>query len=149
MFDVNKNPSQTELRKFGGAMVFGFAVIGGLLWSSQAIKSWDSAHLSWSSRSSQIIAIIAWTMGIGLFVVSRGPTTLATSVYVVWMTVATRIGIVMSTIMLTVLFVFLLPVFSLIVRRSDPLRKNLSKEGTYWEPHKAAEPTIDRMRRMF
>ncbi len=65
------------------------------------------------------------------------------------MSLAVPLGIVMSTIALSILFFVLLPVFSLIVRRSDPLRKKITRSGTYWEDYKHYEPTLDRMQRQF
>jgi hypothetical protein len=41
-----------------------------------------------------------------------------------------------------------LPLFSLIVRFGDPLRKKLGG-ATYWEPYRPHEPTLERMRRPF
>ncbi|MEK7710827.1 MAG: hypothetical protein AAB341_02930, partial [Planctomycetota bacterium] len=64
------------------------------------------------------------------------------------MTATAPVGIVMSTILLTMLFMLILPVFSLIVRMGDPLRKKLGG-ATYWEDYKAHEPTLERMRRPF
>ncbi len=72
----------------------------------------------------------------------------ARPVYVAWMTVTVPIGLVMSTVLLTVLFVFVLPLFSLIVRWSDPLQKKLGA-STYWEEYKPHEHTLERMRRLF
>ena len=55
----------------------------------------------------------------------------------------------MSTVMLSLVFLVLLPVFALIVRRSDPVRRRLHDGNTYWEDPSPFEPTLDRMRRMF
>ena len=52
-------------------------------------------------------------------------------------------------IMLTVLYFLLLPVFSLVVRFGDPVRKRLDPNGSYWEDHAPFKPTLDRMRRLF
>jgi hypothetical protein len=64
------------------------------------------------------------------------------------MSVVVPIGVFMTTIGMTLIFVLVLPVFSLI-RFSDPLRKKLHKEGTYWEDARPYEPTIERMTRPF
>ncbi|UCF32729.1 MAG: hypothetical protein JSV78_10385, partial [Phycisphaerales bacterium] len=83
-----------------------------------------------------------------LFASSLASYPVARAVYVTWMSIVVPIGIFVSTIVMTLLFVVVLPVFSLI-RFSDPLRKKLHKEGTYWEEAKPYEPTIERMTRPF
>ena len=65
-----------------------------------------------------------------------------------WMIGATGIGKVMLPVFLTLVFFILLPVFTL-VRLADPLRMKLTKEATYWEPHKPHEATVERMLRPF
>jgi hypothetical protein len=45
--------------------------------------------------------------------------------------------------------VIVLPPFSLLVRRKDPLRRKRTKEGSYWEDYKPYEPTLERMKRLF
>jgi hypothetical protein len=64
------------------------------------------------------------------------------------MTLASYLGMVMTTLLLSVLFFVLLPIFSLI-RLKDPLRLKLRSAGTYWERPDPHEPTINRMRRPF
>ena len=81
--------------------------------------------------------------------ISLGPRSVATPVYVVWMTAAMWIGRVMTPVLLTALFVVLLPVFSLI-RLGDPLRLKLKPKGeSYWEDHKHHESTLERTARPF
>ena len=58
------------------------------------------------------------------------------------------VGTVMSTVLLTAVFVVVLPLFSIVVRLGDPLRKKLGG-ATYWEDYKPYEHTLDRMRRLF
>ena len=148
MFTVNKNPSATDLRKFGNAMLFGFAALAVLLWILPAWKG-GTAALAWSGRSSQIMAIVFAALGFGLFTLSRVSLAVTKTVYIGWMSAAVPIGIVMSTIALSLLYFILLPVFSLIVRRSDPLRRKLTRSGTYWEEYRHYEPTLERMHRQF
>lgn len=148
MFTVNKNPTPVDLRKFGNAMLIGFGALAAVLWLLPAIKG-GSAALSWSGRTGQLVAIAFVALGIGLFILSRVSLGLTKTIYVGWMSVAVPIGIVMSTIALSILFFLLLPVFSLIVRRSDPLRKKITRKGTYWEDYRHYEPTLERMHRQF
>ena len=149
MFEVNKNPSSSVLRSFGRAMLIGFGVLGAIVW----LLTWRSGSIpgpfSWSGAGAQVAAVVLWTVGVLLFLLSRFAPGPANSVYVIWMTAANAIGIVMSTVLLTLLFIIVLPLFSLIVRWGDPLRKRLKQNGTYWESYKPHEPTLERMGRLF
>ncbi len=68
-------------------------------------------------------------------------------VYKAWMTMAHYMGTVMTNVVLTIFYFTILMPFTLI-RFKDPLRKKLGG-ATYWEPHKNAEPSIERFRRAF
>jgi amino acid transporter len=154
LFHVNKNPSRVDLRKFGRAMLGGFTVLGVILWLAPVIAawwndrpaSWDMLH--WSSGRNQWASIVCWVLGPLLFASSLAPYPVARTVYVGWMSVVVPIGIFVSTIVMTLVFLLVLPVFSLI-RFNDPLHKKLHKKGTYWEDAKPYEPTIERMMRPF
>ena len=128
LFEVNRQPTSAELRRFGLTMLIGLGVIGALLWWW---RGWVAA------------AVVLWVLGAALALLSVGPIRLGTKVYVGWMLVAAGIGRVMLPVFLTLVFVLLLPVFSLI-RFADPLRLRLKAEDTYWEPHKPHESTIER-----
>jgi hypothetical protein len=132
LFEVNRHPSRSELYRFGATMLIGLGVIGALLWW----RGWPGA------------AVVLWVVGVVLGILSVGPVGLGTKVYVGWMLVAAGIGRVVMPVFLTLVFVLLLPVFSLI-RFADPLRLRLKSEGSYWEPHKPHEATLERMRRPF
>lgn len=147
MFQVNRNPSESDLRKFGRAMLIGFGAIAVVLWIGAAWRSGTSAS-AWTGAGAQISAIVLTSLGAGLFALSRASLTMTKTVYVGWMATTAPVGIVMSTILLTLLFVLILPMFSLIVRMADPLRKKLGG-ATYWEDYKMHEPTLERMRRPF
>ncbi len=149
MFTVNRNPTPSDIRGFGWAMVLGFGGIAVLLWLVPPIRAWDVAALAWSGRSGQIVALCLAGLGTGLCLLSAFAPGAARPVYITWMSVTVPIGVFMSCVMLTVLFVFLLPVFSLVVRLGDPLRKKLNPSGTYWEDYKPHAPTLERMRRPF
>ncbi|MGB2987591.1 MAG: hypothetical protein WBE26_17130 [Phycisphaerae bacterium] len=148
MFTVNKNPTVDDLHKFGWAMLVGFTVVGAVLWLAHWLKAQD-AGLGWSGGGAQVTAVCLWVLAWALFTLSHLSPSVAKPVYVGWMTAVVPIGIVMSTLMLTVLFVLLLPVFSLVVRVGDPLRKKLTADRSYWEDYKPHEPTLERMRRPF
>ena len=145
MFTVNRNPSESDLRKFGRAMLIGFGAIAVVLWIGAA---WRSGASAWTGAGAQVAAIVSASLGAAFFALSRASRSMTKTVYVGWMTATAPVGIVMSTILLTVLFVLILPVFSLIVRMADPLRRKLGG-STYWEDYKPHEPTLERMRRPF
>lgn len=149
MFDVNKNPTPKELRQFGVVMVIGFTVIGVLVWLSSWFANWDASALSWTGTTRQYTAIGLGVFGIVVCLIGQTASEFARIIYVVWMTVGGKIGLVMSTLMLSLLFFVFLPVFSIIVRWGDPLRKKLSDGDTYWEDYRPHEPTLERMQRLF
>jgi hypothetical protein len=150
MLAVNRNPSGWELRKFGWAMVGGFAVLGIVLW---LLAWWRTTQAgvpfyAWTGQRTQVVILCLWGLGVLLWASSLAPYPVARAVYVAWMMMVVPIGIIMSTVIMTLIFAIVLPFFSLI-RLSDPLRKTLHKEGTYWEDAKPYEPTIERMMRPF
>ena len=147
MFTVNRNPSVSDLRKFGWAMLLGFGVIGAILWVV-AWRRYGGGPFAWSGLAIQYVAIVFLALGIVLYVLGVAAPVVSRPVFVAWMTVTVSIGIVMSTVLLTVLFVFFLPLFSLIVRAGDPLRKKLGA-SSYWEDYKPHEHTLERMRHTF
>lgn len=149
MFTVNKNPSQLELRKFGVAMIIGFGVMGAVLYLAPWLKARDASVLAWTGTHLQMTAVSLVALGAFLCVISHASPTSAKPIYVVWMSVTVPVGIVMTTIMLSVLYFVLLPIFSLVVRWGDPLRKKNHTSGTYWEDYKPHEPTLERMQRPF
>jgi len=64
------------------------------------------------------------------------------------MTGAMYLGMAMTTVLLSVLFVILLPFFSLI-RLADPLRLKPKSSGSYWEDPTPHDATLERTRRPF
>ncbi|MBI1826394.1 MAG: hypothetical protein HY287_15715 [Planctomycetes bacterium] len=147
MFTLNRNPSQTDLRSFGRAMVIGFGALAMIAWLLAWRKS-GGAFLDWHGSRGQIIAIVFLSLGTLLFSVSRISLPLTRTIYLTWMSVANPIGLVMSIVMLTILFAIILPIFSLIIRAADPLRKRLGA-ATYWEDYPNHDPTLERLRRPF
>ncbi len=142
---VNRNPSVSEVRKFGLAMLFGFTVLAGMFWWFGKTEGggwgWSGSGLHWGS-----VALAA--LGPAILAITLASDAAGRVVYVVWMTAATYMGAVMTFVMLSVLFVVLLPVFTLI-RFKDPLRMKLSKDGSYWEDHQHHESTLERTIRPF
>jgi hypothetical protein len=141
---VNKDPSTSELRKFGLAMLLGFGVLGGLLWwRGRPPHSWGYA-----GNGRHQLALALWGLGALLGVIGFTGKTLGRPVYVGWMSAARAIGKVMTTILLSIVFFVLLPFFAFVKLR-DPLGKKLRPDGSYWTDHKPHEPTLERVRRPF
>jgi len=149
LFAINPHPSDSELRKFGWAMLTGFGVLGLLAWLAAWRVSENASLIEWTGSGFQIAASVMGLLAVSLFALAVLSPAAAKPVYVAWMSATMPIGVVMSTILLTVLYFLLLPVFAWIVRRGDPMRKRLSPSGTYWEPYKPHEPTLERMQRPF
>jgi len=149
VFSVNKNPTTRDLHAFGKAMLLGFGILGALLWVVYYVRTDPGSLVTWTGSGSQVTAVTFWALGAFLLALSFAAPAAAKPVYVIWMTVAAAIGMVMSTILLTVLFFVLTPIFALIVRPSDPLRKKLQAGGTYWEDYKPHEASIERLKRPF
>jgi hypothetical protein len=149
MLPVNTNPTTKDLRNFAIAMLIGFGVLGGVLWLVPWWKSGLPVHLRWTGAGAQVSAICLWTLGVVLFALGLAPRPVARTVYVFWMSMAMAIGTVVTTILLTAMFIAFLPWFAIIVRFGDPLRRKLHKGETYWEDYKPYPATIERMQRPF
>lgn len=151
MTGVNRHPSDADLHGFGWAMVSGFGVLGAILWTvfwSRNAPA-DTAFFTWVGGGAQRACVGFWIAGVVLLAVSYGPRWVARPVYVVWMTAAVWFGtVVVTPVVFTVLFIVVLPVFTLI-RLRDPLRKKLDGGGTYWEDHKRHDATLERLMRPF
>jgi hypothetical protein len=149
--NVNQNPTIQELRRFGWVTLGGFAVLGVLFWYL-AVKpegAWWPAAWGWEGAGKQVAALVLWGLGLAMLLVCLSSPAAARRVYVGWMTGAMYLGTVVSAIMLSILFVVLLPVFSLI-RFADPLRLKFKPPGeSYWEDHRHHESTLERTIRPF
>lgn len=143
MFTVNRNPSKKDLRWFAAAMLVGFPLLG-ILFLWMAGRGDGSA----SSRFFWIGGVFLVLLGLAGGATSLASPALGRKLYIAWMTLTLPVGIAVSTVLLTLLYFVLLPIFSLIVRRNDPLRKKLGGT-TYWEDYKPHENTLERMRRPF
>lgn len=144
MFTVNRNPTPRDLYWFALGMLVGFPAVAMLLMYFSRAKA-AAGHAT--------PVVTALAVGLAVAGILAGASALilpaiGRRLYIAWMTLTVPIGLVMSTLLLTLLYFLLLPVFSLIVRRQDPLRKKLGGP-TYWEDYKPHEPTLDRMRRPF
>ncbi len=142
---VDHNPSASTLRRFGLTILIGLGVIGGLLWYK---GGGDPSWWQWSGSPVQSLAIAFWIIGPTVLIVCLAAPGAGRLINIGWMTGAMAIGTVIIPVGMTLLFVTLLPVFSLI-RLKDPLRRKLGTADSYWEESAPYEATLERMRRMF
>lgn len=151
---VNRNPSPAELRSFGWVMLGGLGVLGGVLlllaWLKADEPPAPPPTVPLLGMTYTQLAVGLWIAGAGVWVASRVWLAAARVIYIGWMAGTRPIGVVMAVAVLTALFVVMLPVFALIIRRSDPLRRRLEPvNGSYWESVRPYEPTLSRMSRLF
>jgi hypothetical protein len=66
----------------------------------------------------------------------------------IWKAIIRPIGIFNSYLLLTVVYLVIVPIFSL-KRIADPLGLRLRKDGSYWERRKPVDLTVDRFCRPF
>jgi len=129
-------PATTKnLRSFG-------AILAGVLLVLAALTLWKRTLSSAVPVAAALAVASAVSAGLALL----APDALRI-VYKPWMAVAQVLGVILSSLLLTVLYFTLLVPFTLI-RLKDPLRARLGG-ATYWEPHKNPEPTLERFRRAF
>lgn len=147
MQTFRRDLSPREIRNFGLITLGGFAVIGTVLWFKGLGWSFGTP-LDFQGNGWQKTALGLWGLGAAFAVICSASYSLGHRLYIAWMTMAVAIGTVVSFVMLSLLFLVLLPVFSLI-RLRDPLRLKLDSSGSYWEDHRPHEPTLERMMRMF
>ena len=71
-------------------------------------------------------------------------------IYKPWMKGAMVLGTVMTVVLMSVIFIVVVPIFSL-VRFKDPLRFRRTPDpgGSYWEPHRNSDSTLERFSKPF
>lgn len=145
MREINRNPSPAQLRRFGLSMLGAFGVLGMVLYATGRTPA---AGWAWAGTGRQVAAIVCWFAGMALCTSVLVPGSLGRRVYVAWMAGSHALGVVTTTILLSVLYVVLLPPFALI-RLRDPLRRRSRCATTFWETPTPHEPTLERMMRPF
>jgi hypothetical protein len=144
MFKVNKNPSSRDVRVFALGLLIGFPLFSLIFFYGSLIRSGMGQRPPFTLGMAASLGAV----GIAIGLLALLSSAVGRKLYIGWMTLTMPIGIVMSTLLLSVIYFLVLPLFSLLVRRKDPLRKKLGGP-TYWEDYKSHEPTIERMRRPF
>jgi len=66
----------------------------------------------------------------------------------VWKAIFRPIGVFNSYLLLTVLYLVIIPIFSL-RRIVDPLGMRITKGGSYWQKRRPVEMTLERFTRPF
>ncbi len=145
MFEIHSQPTAAELRRFGRAMLGGFAALAALAWWSGRDPS---GGWGWAGQRAHFAAAALLAAGGGCAVLVRAAPRAARRLYVAWMRVGMAIGSVMTRLMLTVMYVTLLPPFALL-RLWDPLGLRPAKAETYWRPCRADDSSLERARRPF
>ncbi len=118
LVDINWKPDAKELRKFGIAMIVGFALIGGFFFWKQMATA----------------AYVLWTVGAVAGALGLTGTRAAMIVYVPWMGIALVMGNIVSRVILAVIYYGLITPMALIMLlvRRDKLRLRPRQVATYW-----------------
>jgi len=115
-----------ELRKFGLLVGGVFVVLGVLMWLRH------KPHFAW-----------CLTPGCVLFVLGAAVPKILKPIYIVWMSVAIALGFIVSNVLLTLFFFFVITPVGLVARMAgkDFLSLKLSPSATtYWLPRKRGTP---------
>jgi len=120
---INWKPNNTDLRKFGIAMIIGFGIIGGLFfWRGHV----DVAKWLWIGSAA-----------VGGLALVLPP--LVTPIYFIWMAIAFVMGTLISFLIVALIYYFIITPVGLLMRvlKRDALRlkKESFKESTYWQTH--------------
>ena len=131
---AQKPPS---MRAFGVIMVVGFGILGGLsLWS------WRRTGADWRL----VLAVALLAVGVVIFIWSLVSPRSLPPVHRAWMRFGQTIGTVVSTILLTALYVVAVAPIGWLMRLTgtDPIdRRVLRGEGTYWKRHGPLDAPAD------
>lgn len=122
------NPSRKQLRDFGLGVGAVLLLVGGvLLWR----------HPSWNAHWA------VWAVGSLLIVLGAAAPLLLKRAYQPWMALAFVLGVVTSTVLLSALYLLVLPLFRLGARLAgkDSLERDWSPgmQESYWKVHDRIE----------
>lgn len=95
----------------------------------------------------RVIAIVLFALSAVFLLTSALAPAAAAALFRRWTAGAHAVGVAITVVLFSLMFVVLLPFF-LVVRRGDPLRKRLGA-ATYWEPAPPHDPSMDRALRQY
>lgn len=125
LVEINWKPDSTELRKFGVAMIVGFAIIGGVFY--------------WRGHAQ--IAYGCFIFGATAGALGLSGLKIALPVYWAWMSIAFVMGNVMGRVILGAVFYLLITPIGIMrkLAGADPLRLKRPKTDSYWLDHEAPD----------
>ena len=118
-----------SMRVFGLVMLIGFGLLGGL-----ALWSWSSTGTTWRL----IVGSILVGLAVIIFLWSLVAPKSLPPVYDAWMRFGQRIGTVVSTVLLSLLYFIVFTVVGGLMRLfgTDPLDRKVTRgAGSYWRKH--------------
>jgi len=135
---MNQTTSTKDLRIFGIGSGIILSVFGFLI-------RWRFEFASEQTVMIGLIAVGSVLTVCGLFVPR-----ILDPVYKPWMKGAMVLGAAMTVVLMSVIFIIVVPIFSL-VRFKDPLRFRRTPDpgGSYWETHRNSDSTLDRFSKPF
>jgi hypothetical protein len=122
IIDLNKNPTERELRWFGLMLPIFAILLGTLLWRPDA-PQW---------------AILVWAFGATLSAIYFTLKASRRRIYVGWMLAAYPIGWTVSHLLLGAIYYLIVTPIGMILRLTgyDPLQRRFDRSAaTYWTPH--------------
>src|SRR5688500_12362393 len=126
-----------SMRVFGLVMLIGFGVLGGLL-----LWGWLSEETAWRLYAGALLM----SLGVLIFLWSLVAPRSLPPVYRAWMAFGTKLGTIVSTVLLTVAYFLVVAPVGLIMRLTgtDPLDRAVRREAaSYWHPHAGPRPPSD------
>lgn len=118
---INWKPSAADIRKFGLTILIGFGLIGGLMFFKGLHK-----EAEWIWAAAAVVCLVSLLVPVA-----------AKPFYWLWMTIALIMGSIMSRVVLTVIYFFVISPVALLFKilGRDQLRRKKPMLDTYWENH--------------
>lgn len=130
-----KNPTQKDLRKFGITLFIAFGILGGLF-------LWKKGNIGLL-----FLSLSGFFLFYGLII----PNFLR-YIYIFWMKLAALIGFIMSHLILTIIYYFIVTPTGLVMRLigRDPLSlKSVERTKSYWIEKEEKQIMRERYEKMF
>lgn len=140
--------SRKSLRSFG-------LLIGGLLTALALWLLWRASWselTGWSWHGIPDSALVLGIVGLGLMLIGVLLPHSLGIVYVAWMGIATLLGMIMTQVILTLVFLLVVTPTGIVMRLAgkDPLKRSFNaSQESYWIPRKEADPASERLEKYF